>query len=44
VSDLAAAGHYGLMGMQERAELIGGRLSIQSAPGSGTTVELHVPL
>jgi signal transduction histidine kinase len=44
VSDLAAAGHYGLMGMQERAELIGGRLSIQSAPGSGTTVELRVPL
>ena len=44
VSDLAAAGHYGLMGMQERAELIGGRLSIQSAPGNGTTVELRVPL
>jgi len=44
VSDLAAAGHYGLMGMQERAELIGGRLNIQSAPGSGTTVELRVPL
>ena len=44
VSDLAAAGHYGLMGMQERAELIGGRLNIQSAPGSGATVELRVPL
>jgi signal transduction histidine kinase len=44
VSDLAAAGHYGLMGMQERAELIGARLTLQSAPGSGTTVELRVPL
>jgi len=44
VSDLAAAGHYGLMGMQERAELIGGWLRIQSTPGSGTTVELRVPL
>jgi len=44
VSDLAAAGHYGLMGMQERAELIGGRLTIHSTPGSGTTIELRVPL
>lgn len=44
VSDLAAAGHYGLMGMQERAELIGARLTLQSAPGGGTTVELRVPL
>ena len=43
VSDLATAGHYGLMGMQERAELIGGRLTIQSAPGGGTTVELRMP-
>lgn len=44
VSDLAAAGHYGLVGMQERAELIGGRLTIQSAPGAGASVELRVPL
>ena len=29
-SDLVASGHYGLMGMQERAELIGARLTIQS--------------
>jgi len=42
--DLAASGHYGLLGMQERAELIGARLSIQSAPGAGTTVELQLPL
>jgi signal transduction histidine kinase len=40
----AAVGHYGLMGMQERADLIGARLSIQSAPGQGTTVELRLPL
>lgn len=44
VSDLAAAGHYGLMGMQERADLIGARLSIQSTPGAGTTIELRLPL
>jgi signal transduction histidine kinase len=44
VSDLVASGHYGLMGMQERAELIGARLTIQSAPGAGTTIELRLPL
>ena len=43
VGDLAAVGHYGLMGMQERADLIGARLSVQSAPGRGTTVELRLP-
>ncbi len=42
-SDLAASGHYGLMGMQERAELIGGRLTIASSPGAGTTIELRRP-
>lgn len=44
VSDLAASGHYGLMGMQERAELIGARLTIQSSPGAGTTIELRLRL
>jgi len=34
----------GLSGMQERAELVGGRLTIESAPGSGTTVFVEVPL
>lgn len=43
VSDLAASDHYGLVGMQERAELIGAQLTLQSAPGAGTTVELRVP-
>jgi signal transduction histidine kinase len=31
-------------GMRERAELIGARLAIQSAPGTGTTIELQMPL
>ncbi len=44
VSDLAASGHYGLMGMQERAELIGGRLTITSSPGGGTAIELRLRL
>lgn len=44
VSDLVASGHYGLMGMQERAELIGGQFAIRSAPGAGTTTELRLSL
>jgi signal transduction histidine kinase len=41
VSDLAAAGHYGLMGMQERAQLVGAQLAVGSWPGMGTTIEVH---
>jgi signal transduction histidine kinase/ligand-binding sensor domain-containing protein len=36
------AGHYGLMGMRERAEAIGGTLEVASEIGSGTTVRLQV--
>ena len=35
--------HYGLHGMRERAELIGGKLTVRTAPGSGTEIELSVP-
>jgi signal transduction histidine kinase/ligand-binding sensor domain-containing protein len=38
-----AAGHYGLPGMRERATVIGSRLTVRSAPGEGTEVELRVP-
>lgn len=34
----------GLLGMQERATLIGGEVEIESAPGSGTTIYVRVPL
>jgi len=34
----------GLHGMRERAELLGGRLTIESAPGAGTTVFVELPL
>ncbi|HEY3491076.1 MAG TPA: sensor histidine kinase [Candidatus Deferrimicrobiaceae bacterium] len=34
----------GLTTMQERAELLGGRCSLESVPGAGTTVTLEVPL
>jgi signal transduction histidine kinase len=34
----------GLMGMRERATLVDGKLAIRSAPGSGTTIELEIPI
>jgi signal transduction histidine kinase len=34
----------GLFGMEERAALVGGRLTIESTPGKGTTVFVEVPL
>ena len=36
-------GHHGLCGMRERAEIVGGRLTVWSAPGTGTEVELTIP-
>jgi signal transduction histidine kinase len=36
-------GAYGMVGMRERAELIGARLTVTSRPGRGTTVEVVVP-
>jgi len=37
-------GGIGLVGMQERVALLGGRLSIESRPGAGTTFQAEVPL
>ena len=34
----------GLIAMRERAELLGGSIDVHSAPGSGTTVSLTMPL
>jgi signal transduction histidine kinase len=45
--DVAAAvrpGHYGIIGLKERARLTGGRFSIESSPESGTTALLRLPL
>jgi signal transduction histidine kinase len=36
-------GHFGLRGMPERADLIGGKLAVWSEVGVGTEVELHLP-
>jgi signal transduction histidine kinase/ligand-binding sensor domain-containing protein len=39
----AREGHYGLPGMRERAKSIEGKLTLWSAPGAGTEVELAIP-
>jgi len=36
-------GHWGLGGMRERAERLGGKLEVWSEPGAGTEVDLRVP-
>ncbi len=41
--DLAVAGHFGVIGMRERAESVGGRLALVSRPGDGTSIEVVVP-
>lgn len=43
LNDLADAGHFGVVGMLERAHSVGGRLALVSASGQGTTVEVVVP-
>jgi ligand-binding sensor domain-containing protein/signal transduction histidine kinase len=37
------AGHHGLPGMQERAKLVGGKLTVWSEPNAGTETELTIP-
>ena len=44
VADLPRTGKLGLAGMQERAQLIGGTLSISSEVGKGTTVVAELPV
>lgn len=44
VTDLSAERHFGIMGMYERAALIGAHLQIRSAPSQGTTVTIRLPL
>lgn len=41
--DLASRRGLGLQGMAERAKLLGGSLSIESAPGQGTAVQVYLP-
>ncbi|MGW0839717.1 GAF domain-containing sensor histidine kinase [Streptomyces sp. NPDC002787] len=38
-----AGRHLGLVSMRDRAGGVGGRLTVESAPGKGTTIEMEVP-
>ncbi|MFD7690409.1 GAF domain-containing sensor histidine kinase [Streptomyces sp. NPDC059781] len=38
-----AGRHLGLVSMRDRASGVGGRLTVESAPGKGTTIEMEVP-
>jgi len=42
--DLVKQGKLGVLGMEERARLIGGSLQIKSAPGKGTSVIAMAPI
>jgi signal transduction histidine kinase len=44
VPDFSSDGHFGLMGMRERALQAGGEFTLKSQPGEGTELEVSVPL
>ncbi len=37
-------GHFGLLGMSERTKRLGGKISVTSAPGAGTTIRVEIPI
>jgi PAS domain S-box-containing protein len=43
-ADPSLAKSLGLLGMRERAAMLGGRVNVSSAPGNGTTVTAWIPL
>ncbi|MBS3939348.1 MAG: hypothetical protein KG028_00130 [Actinobacteria bacterium] len=43
LADLSDGGHFGVIGMRERAQSVGGTLSLSSAPERGTTIAVRVP-
>jgi signal transduction histidine kinase len=43
IADLADGGHFGVIGMSERAERVGGDLELESATGEGCTLRVTVP-
>jgi excisionase family DNA binding protein len=44
VEEAFRKGRLGLLGMRERAAMLGGQLTIESEPGNGTTLIVEVPL
>ena len=43
-TEFAPKGHFGLLGMRERADLIGGRLEVQSEEGKGTRLSVRLDI
>jgi signal transduction histidine kinase len=41
-TEFAPSGHFGLLGMRERADLIGGRLEVESEIGRGTRLSVRL--
>ena len=41
-TDFAPSGHFGLLGIRERADLIRARLEVESAPGKGTRLRVRL--
>ena len=37
-------GHFGLLGMSERAKRLGGQITVTSAPGTGAVIRVEIPL
>jgi signal transduction histidine kinase len=42
-TDFAPSGHFGMLGIRERADLIGAKLDVQSEIGRGTRLSVHLP-
>lgn len=44
LTDLSNMGKFGIIGMEERAELLNGTMTIQSEPGKGTSIIIEIPV
>jgi signal transduction histidine kinase len=44
LTELLRAGHFGVAGMRERVEAVGGKWQLTSAPGEGTELKATIPV
>ena len=42
--DKVSSSHFGLAGIRERAERLGGHATVHSAPGKGTRIVVEIPI
>ena len=43
MTDFASSGSFGIMGLEERAHLFGGKVIVDSMPQNGTSIHLVIP-